>query len=93
MDNVQLSYVTGLMIGEFKMDTIFHTISWASRKSKRPVKSIGAAEILAASESIDEGKTLWKAFSCLPGIEVEVHLVLDTKDLYTSLSTQRNSID
>jgi len=55
-DYGQLGYVAGLLIGEFGSGSVFHTLSWTSHKSKRPVKSIGADEILAAGEAIDEGK-------------------------------------
>lgn len=57
-DYGQLGYVAGLSIGDFKLGSIFHVLSWSSHKSKRPVKSIGASEILAAGEAIDEGKLL-----------------------------------
>ena len=66
-------------------------LSWVSHKSKSPVKSIGAAEIFAASEAIDEGKVLCRALKALLGAQVELIIVVDSKDLYTSLSTQRNS--
>lgn len=92
VDHGQFSYLTGLLIGDLNLDTVFHTLSWALRKSKRPVKSIGAAEILEASEAIDEGKTLARTLSCLLDIELQLQIALDTKDLFTSLSKQKNSI-
>ena len=92
-DHGQLSYVAGLLIGDISKDSIFHTLSWSSRKSKRPVKSIGAAETLAAGEAIDEGKILARVYSKLFGMQVKLSVALDTKDLYNSFSTQRNSID
>lgn len=93
VDHGQLCFVAGLLFGPMEQNSVFHTLSWISHKSKRPVKSIGAAEILAAFEAIDEGKTLSKAFSSLLGIAVGLIIALDTKNLYTSLSTRRNSID
>lgn len=36
--------------------SIYYIISWSSHKAKHPVRSIGAAEILAAGEAIDKGK-------------------------------------
>lgn len=68
-------------------------LSWISHKSKRPVRSIAAAEILAAFEVIDEEKTLKTALSNLLLIPVLLVIIVDSKDLYTSLSTRRNSID
>lgn len=93
VDHGQLSFISGLLIGPLQVGSVFHTISWLSHKSKRPVKSTAAAETLAASEAIDEGKVLKKAFSVLFGFTVPLIIVIDSKDLYTSLSTQRNSID
>ena len=64
-----------------------------SHKARRPVKSTAAAEILAAGEAIDDGKMLTQTLSILLGRKIELLIVLDSKDLFTSLSTQRNSID
>lgn len=57
-DHGQLCFIAGLLVGELTEGSIFHSVSWSSRKSKRPVKSVGAAEILAAGEAIDEGKSI-----------------------------------
>ena len=92
-DNGQLRYVAGVLVGPLAQGSVFHVLSWMSHKSKRPTKSIGAAEILAASEVIDEGKTLKAALSALLMIRVPLIVAVDSKDLYTSLSTRRNSID
>lgn len=89
----QLCFIAGLLIGDFRQGSIFHTVSWSSRKSKRPVKSVGAAEILAAGEAIDEGKIIAQAYSILLGMKMDLLIALDSKDLFQSLSTQRNSID
>ena len=89
----QLGVVTGLLIGEMKNNSIYHAISWMSHKAKRPVKSVPAAEIFAAAEGIDEGKTIAKAYSELLDMEIKLRIAVDSKDLFTSLSTQRNSID
>lgn len=64
-----------------------------SHKSRRPVRSILAAEVPAAPESIDEAKVLKAALSLLLGIKVKLLLIVDSRDLYTSLSTRINSID
>lgn len=64
-----------------------------SHKSKRPVESVAAAEIFAASERIDEEKTIAKAYSELLDMDIKLRLFVDSKDLFTSLSTQRSSID
>lgn len=91
--NGQWEYVAGLLIGDFGQDYLFHTISWTSHKSHRPVKSIGAAATLAAGAAIDEGKHLADAFGELLGIEVDLLIAVDSKDLFDSLSTCRNATD
>lgn len=52
IDHGQLGFFIGLLFGECEIGATFHTISWCSHKSKRPVKSMGAAEILAAREAM-----------------------------------------
>jgi len=92
-DTGQLCYVGGLMLGDLNSDATFHTISWASHKSKRPVKSIGTAEIYAAGESIDEGKMLCHAYQKLFNADIKLWIIVDSKDLFTTLSTCRNAMD
>lgn len=89
----QIGILTGLLVGEMKCDSIYHPISWISHKSKRPAKSVPAAEIMATSECIDEVKVISHAYMELMNIEVRVQVCVDSKDLFTSLSTQRNSVD
>lgn len=92
-DTGQLCYIAGLLFGTMNAKSVFHTISWSSRKSKRPVKSIGAAETLSAGEAIDEGKLLAKTFEFLLNVQVPLWIAVDSKDLFTTLSTCRNSVD
>lgn len=93
VDHGKLGFVAGLLVRNFSIRSIYHTLSWSSRKSKRPVKSIGAAEILAAGQAIDEGKVLASAYHILLGVQVDLVIALDSKDLFETLSTCRNSID
>ncbi len=92
-ENGQIGLLAGLLVGEMEKQSICHALSWISHKSKRPVKSVPAAEILAATEGIDEGKMIAQAYSELMAMEIKMQLCVDSKDLFTSLSTQRNSID
>lgn len=48
----QLSYLYRLVVGPFSKDTLFYTLLWTSHNQKRPVKSVGASEIMAASGAI-----------------------------------------
>lgn len=92
-ENGQLGIITGLLIGDMKEGSVFHNTSWLSHKSKRPVKSVPAAEIFAAAEGIYEGKMIAGVYSEIFKMKISLRLFVDSKDLFTSLSTQRLSID
>lgn len=64
-----------------------------SHKSRRPVESFSTAEILAAAEAVDEGKILKSVFSALLCTLSHLPVALYSRDLLTSFSTQRNSVD
>ena len=83
----QLGFIGGLLLGEFDVNSVIHIVSWRSSLSGRPVKSIGSAEVLAAGSAIDEGKLLAKTYSELLDIAVPLRCAVDSKDLYSSLST------
>lgn len=89
----QLGYVGGLLIGPLCHGSIIHTITWASHLSKRPVKSIASAEVLAAGDAIDDGKLIANVYKVLLGIDVHLYVVVDSKDLFSSLSTCRTPED
>lgn len=93
-DAGQLSLLAGLLIDSRKSGAHFHVISWASHKAKRPVKSIGAAETLATSdEAIDAGKSIRAEHRNLYDNDINLVIALVSEDLYTSLTTQQQSID
>lgn len=92
-DSGQLGFIAGLVVGPIDKHSIFHTLSWNSHKSCRPVRSIGAAEILAAGAGIGEGKVLVQTFQALLRTKVDLSVAVDSKDLFNSLSTCRNSTD
>lgn len=92
-ENGQLGIICGLLVGDMSEGSVFHPITWLSHKSRRPIKSVPAAEILAASEAIDEAKAIAGVYSELFNMNIKVRLCVDSKDLFTSLSTQRLSVD
>ena len=92
-ENARLSVISGLLIGSMESGSVYHAVSWFSHKCKRPVRSIPAGEILAAGEGIDDGVVLKRAYALLLDVDVDLIVALDSKDLYSSLSTQRKSID
>lgn len=92
-DSGQLGCIAGLLIGHFQQGSIFHGLHWTSNKSKRPVRSTAGAELLAAGYSIDEGKILRNVYQDVLGISVNLDNVVDSTDLWTTLSTCRDSLD
>lgn len=60
---------------------------------KRPVRAIGTAEILASGEAIDEKQILVAMLYMGLGLQVSLHVVLHSKDLFTSFSMKRHSVD
>lgn len=68
-------------------------MSCSSHRAKRPVSSIGAAEILTAVEAIEEGKIIAQTLSSLYSTTVPLIVAIDSMDLFTSLSTHPNSTE
>lgn len=92
-DRFQLVYVVALLAGDIEAGSPFHLQSWCSHKCRRHVRSIDAADILAAGESIDNGKVLISTLSSIYSRRTPLTLALDSRDRLTSLSTQRNYVD
>lgn len=92
-DRAQLRHAAGVLFGAIEALSVFHIWSWSSHRCKWPVKSIWAAEYLAAGKAIDECKILSLTQSLIYKTDIALVLVLDSKDPFTSLSTQRNAID
>lgn len=94
-ENGQLSFIAGLRIGLFAQYSLFYTLSWSGHESKSPVKSIRAAEILAASEAIDNGKVLKRSMALLLRKKVPLLITLYYRDfalLCLHIATQLKSI-
>lgn len=72
VDYGQLGIFAGLLIGDFNMRSILHTLNWSSNRSKGPVKSIGAAELLVAGKATDDGKVLAHAKKALTYLDVDL---------------------
>lgn len=71
----------------------FHILSLSSQNSKRPVKSIAKAEILASGEEIDKGKVLAQSISTVLNTKIKLLIIVESKDRFNSLPTKRNSIE
>lgn len=92
-ENGQIGVVRRSLVGEIRTTAVYHALSWMSHKCKRRVKSVQGAEILAAPEGKDEGELLSQTYSAVSGVEIKIHRCVDSKQLFTSLSAQSNSID
>ena len=82
-----------LLFGELKAGSTAHMLTWGSHKSHRPVKSAASAETFAAAQAIDEGKVLKIAMEDIWNISVQFILVVDSKDLFDSMTSCRNATD
>lgn len=93
VDDGQLSGLAGLLLESPENGSVFHTLSLISHKSKRPVKSVGAAKIQTAGESIDERKKLRLTLSIQLPLEIYFMLILSSRDLFNSLCFSKNFMD
>eukprot|EP00171_Calliarthron_tuberculosum_P023065 IDg23065t1 len=89
----QLGMITGLLLGDMKGGSVFQVLSWFSKKSRRPVKSVASAEVLAAGYASDEGMLLSQVYSILTNSNVNLRIVVDSKDLFDTISTRRLPVD
>lgn len=76
----QLCHITGLFIAPLQANSIVQITSGSAHKARRPVKSIRAAETLAAGEALDVGKNLVNSYERLLRISIKLIFVLDSKD-------------
>lgn len=83
----QLEMICGLLFGDLAEGSVFHVLSWCSQLSKRPAKSIGSAEVLAAGLAINEGILVSFALSNLLGTEIPVIVAVDSRNLFDSLTS------
>lgn len=93
VDHGRLFCIADILLDDLTYGSTFQVLSSSSHKSKFPVHSTGAAQILAAGEAVDEGKVLRDGVQILMDTTVALWISVDSKGLYTSLSTQRTSID
>lgn len=92
-DHGQFALIAGILIGRLQGGSVYHVFNRLSHKSKRPVRSIGAAEIFAASDAVEERRVFKRTLYSLLKINDQLIVVVDAQDLFTLFSTQRNSFD
>lgn len=86
-DKGQLRIISGLLIGYTTTSSVSHAIYWFSKVAKRPVKSVASAEVLGTGAAADDGLLLKYAHYKLLGTNVSLIVVVDTKDLFDTIST------
>lgn len=91
--NGQIGFIAGFVISDFAKGSPLHVLTWKSQKSKRPVRSIGLAQTIAAGAVIDEGKFFAASFLALLNVETKLQVCVDSKDLWDSLTTCHESTD
>ena len=81
-DHGQLCLLSELLFGSIFSGSVFHIISWSSRKSRRPLKSVASAETLGAVEAIDEIKVTFKAYNELLIINIGLWTAVHSEDFF-----------
>lgn len=89
----QLSFFNVISSKPIQRGWIFHLLSCSSQKSRRPIRSIAAAEILAAKEALEEVLLLINALEIFQGTTLSPAILSNPKQIYKFLSSQRSSSD
>lgn len=79
----------GVIVDSLSSGSVLHPVSWVSHKLRPPVKSIASAEVLATGEPISEVKVIVNAFIDSLGLDLDLLIAVDSKDLFSSFSTCR----
>lgn len=82
-----------MLFGEMRRNEIYNPIPWIPQMANRPVKIVTAAKFLTVGQDIDDAEVIASAYSELMDMDIRVCLFVDSKDLFLSFSTQKNSID
>lgn len=84
--------IYGLSFGE-KIGSIFHTIGFVSRTQRQRTQSSAAAETLAAVLSFGHASLLQDSYAELTGKTIPITLVVDSRGLHASFSTEHHPRD
>lgn len=90
--NEEDRYIVRDLIGTVMEGNIFNLLSWASHCSRIPVKSTPVANILAASEPVDDIAMLKNPLSKIINEKIATMGTVDSKDLQFKLSLEWNKI-
>ena len=84
--------IFGVAFGACK-GSIFHLVGYVSRSQKRLSQSSAAAETIAAIMSYSHAANIRRTYKQLTGLSLPLTLVIDSKGLHTSFSTEREPRD
>lgn len=82
-----------MIYGKIKVERLLELVSWVWHKNRCPVYFTPAAETLVESDARYELIVLRTAMETMLRIKVESWALVDSKDVYNVLTTQRSSID
>ena len=88
----QTGILTGLVLGE-GTKAAFHPLAWSSHKQSRVARSSSAAEILAIVEAEEFGGALRNALERICGRKMTHELIVDSKSLFDTITTQHETKD
>lgn len=83
----QLGCIVGLLLAELRKHYIFHGVSWLSRKSKHPFKSMPLLKFLQYEKVFIYEKKLLHSTVNFSNLGIRVHPFVDFKDIFTKIST------
>lgn len=84
-----LGFIGGLMFGDLKQGSVFHTLTWVPHLAARPTISTGSAEILAYADEISGEQVIAGLYQTLLGISVHLCSIINSEYLRSSFSTCR----
>lgn len=92
-DGSQLFYLIFVAHRDAAKNSATHTLEWSSHKSRQPVQSALPPEFFATAKAIESIVPLCQVFQFASHWPVKSWLLIDSKDLWTPLTTQRSSVD
>lgn len=89
----QRRHVIDLVSGKVQKGSSLHIMSWSSHRSRCPVTATLAAELLAASEALEETVILKEVMRLILGVKVLSMILFDLNILFRSWTLKKNLTD
>lgn len=84
--------INGLMVDDLATGAVFHALTWFSKRSKRPVQSVVSADVLGISATADEDILLNREYRKILGVNIDLFVIVDSKDLYKEFTNRQNNL-